>query len=82
MQSRMFTGWQLFISETSGVPNCYLSIELLKSKVGLLILLKYSTLLSSHRVLHERGSMKGNKVVTYPVVKYAIYAICEIRVLI
>ena len=31
--------------------------------VGLLIL-KYSTLLSFHRVLHERDSLKGNKVVT------------------
>ena len=30
--------------------------------VGLLIL-KYSTLLSFHRVLHERDAMKGNKVV-------------------
>ena len=32
--------------------------------MGLLIL-KYSALLSFHRVLHERDSMTGNKVVTY-----------------
>ena len=32
--------------------------------VGLLIL-KYSTLLSFHRVLHERDAMKGNKVVRF-----------------
>ena len=32
--------------------------------VGLWIL-KCSTLLSFHRVLHERGSMKGNKVVKF-----------------
>ena len=28
------------------------------------LILKYSTLLSFHRVLHEMNSMKGNKVVT------------------
>ena len=46
------------------------------------LILRNSTLLKFRIVLHERGSMKGNKVVTYPVIKYAIYAICEIRVLI
>ena len=48
----------------STLLNCQL-IELLKSKVGLLIL-KYSTLLSFHRarVPFERYSMAGNKVVT------------------
>ena len=28
------------------------------------LILKYSTLLSLHRVLHERNSLTGNKVVT------------------